>query len=44
MENKTIVFRADTRTDTMSVEFADFEKLVRPTVAEFAEAPTREQS
>ena len=37
-ENKTIVFRADTHTDTMSVEYADFEKLVRPTVAEFAQA------
>jgi Ala-tRNA(Pro) deacylase len=38
-ENKTIVFRADTHTDIMSVEYADFERLVRPTVAEFAEAP-----
>jgi Ala-tRNA(Pro) deacylase len=43
-KNNTIVFRAGTHTDTMRVEYADFERLVRPTVAEFAEAPTREQS
>src|ERR687897_876957 len=38
-EDKTIVFRAGTHTDTMSVEYTDFERLVQPTVAEFAEAP-----
>jgi Ala-tRNA(Pro) deacylase len=36
-EDETIVFRAGTHTDTMSVEYADFEKLVGPTVTEFAD-------
>jgi Ala-tRNA(Pro) deacylase len=35
-EDETIVFRAGTHTDTMSVEYADFERLVEPTVADFA--------
>jgi Ala-tRNA(Pro) deacylase len=35
-EDKTIVFRAGTHTDTMSVSYADFERLVEPTIAEFA--------
>jgi Ala-tRNA(Pro) deacylase len=35
-EDETIVFRAGTHTDTMSVRYADFERLVKPTVAEFA--------
>jgi Ala-tRNA(Pro) deacylase len=35
-EDETIVFRAGTHTDTMSVTYADFERLVEPTVAEFA--------
>jgi Ala-tRNA(Pro) deacylase len=35
-EDETIVFRAGTHTDTMSVKYADFERLVGPTVAEFA--------
>jgi Ala-tRNA(Pro) deacylase len=35
-EDDTIVFRAGTHTDTMSLKYADFERLVRPTVAEFA--------
>jgi Ala-tRNA(Pro) deacylase len=35
-EDETIVFRAGTHTDTMSVRYADFERLVEPTVAEFA--------
>ncbi len=35
-EDETIVFRAGTHTDTMSVSYADFEKLVEPTIAEFA--------
>ncbi len=38
-EDETIVFRAGTHTDTMSVEYADFERLVGPTVAEFADPP-----
>jgi len=35
-EDETIVFRAGTHTDTMSVKYADFERLVEPSVAEFA--------
>ena len=35
-EDETIVFRSGTHTDTMSVSYADFERLVEPTVAEFA--------
>ena len=35
-EDETIFFRAGTHTDTMSVRYADFERLVDPTVAEFA--------
>jgi Ala-tRNA(Pro) deacylase len=35
-EDETIFFRAGTHTDTMSVGYADFERLVEPTVAEFA--------
>ena len=35
-EDETIVFRAGTHTDTMSVRYADFERLVEPTVAELA--------
>ena len=34
-EDETIVFRAGTHTDTMSVRYADFERLVEPTIAEF---------
>lgn len=36
-EDETIYFRAGTHTDTMSVKYADFERLVDPTVAEFAQ-------
>jgi Ala-tRNA(Pro) deacylase len=36
-EDETIYFRAGTHTDTMSVRYADFERLVEPTVAEFAD-------
>src|ERR687898_838909 len=36
-EDETIVFRSGTHTDTMSVSYEDFEKLVRPTVADFAD-------
>jgi Ala-tRNA(Pro) deacylase len=35
-EDETRCFRAGTHTDTMSVRYADFEQLVKPTVAEFA--------
>jgi Ala-tRNA(Pro) deacylase len=35
-EDETIVFRAGTHTDTMSVRYADFERLVEPAVAELA--------
>jgi Ala-tRNA(Pro) deacylase len=35
-EDETIVFRAGTHTDTMGVKYADFERLVEPTVSEFA--------
>lgn len=38
-EDETIVFRAGTHTDTMSVSYADFQRLVEPTVAEFADPP-----
>jgi Ala-tRNA(Pro) deacylase len=35
-EDETIVFRSGTHTETMSVSYADFERLVEPTVAQFA--------
>jgi Ala-tRNA(Pro) deacylase len=35
-EDETIVFRSGTHTKTMSVNYSDFERLVEPTVAEFA--------
>lgn len=35
----TIVFQAGTHTHTMSLKYADFERLVKPTVAEFARRP-----
>jgi Ala-tRNA(Pro) deacylase len=35
-EDEVIVFQAGTHTDTMSLKYADFERLVNPTVAEFA--------
>ncbi len=34
--NDSIVFRAGTHTDTMSVKYEDFARLAQPTVAEFA--------
>ena len=37
VEDETIVFRSGTHTDTMNVSYADFEKLVRPTVADVAD-------
>lgn len=36
-EDETIVFQAGTHTDTMSLTYADFARLVQPTVADFAE-------
>jgi Ala-tRNA(Pro) deacylase len=35
-EDDTIVFEAGTHTDTMSMKYADFERLASPTMAEFA--------
>lgn len=35
-EDETIVFPVGTHTETMSLKYADFERLVNPTVAEFA--------
>jgi prolyl-tRNA editing enzyme YbaK/EbsC (Cys-tRNA(Pro) deacylase) len=35
-EDDTIVFPVGTYADTMSLEYADFARLVRPTVATFA--------
>jgi Ala-tRNA(Pro) deacylase len=35
-EDETIVFRAGTHTDTMSLKFADYERLAGPNVADFA--------
>lgn len=36
-EDETIVFQAGTHTDTMSLRYADFARLVQPAVADFAE-------
>ena len=38
-EDETIVFEAGTHTDTMSMKYADFERLVKPRQAEFARQP-----
>jgi Ala-tRNA(Pro) deacylase len=35
-EDETIVFRSGTHTETMSVSYADFERLAEPAIAEFA--------
>lgn len=35
-EDETIVIQAGTHTDTISLKYADFERLVRPTVADLA--------
>jgi Ala-tRNA(Pro) deacylase len=35
-EDETIIFPVGTHTETMSIKFADFQRLVRPTVGEFA--------
>jgi Ala-tRNA(Pro) deacylase len=39
-EDESIVFRAGTHTDTMSVGYADFERLVKATVVELADPPS----
>jgi Ala-tRNA(Pro) deacylase len=39
-EDETVVFRAGTHTDTMSVRYADLQRLVQPTVASFADPPS----
>jgi Ala-tRNA(Pro) deacylase len=38
-EDETVVFRAGTHTDTMSVGYADLERLVEPTAVRFADPP-----
>ena len=38
-EDEEIVFRAGTHTDTMTVAYADFERLVQPEVVGFADQP-----
>jgi Ala-tRNA(Pro) deacylase len=38
-EDETIVVQAGTHTDTLSLKYADFERLVKPTLAEFARHP-----
>jgi Ala-tRNA(Pro) deacylase len=35
-DDDTIVFRAGTHTDTVSLKYADFERLVSPTIVDFA--------
>lgn len=35
-EDETIVFQAGTHSDTMSMKYADYAKLVQPTVAQFS--------
>lgn len=35
-ENETIVFQAGTHTDTMSMKFKDFDRLVRPSIVDLA--------
>ncbi len=38
-ENEEIVFQAGTHTETMSIKYADFQRLAGPTVADFAHHP-----
>lgn len=38
-EDETIVFPVGTHTETMHLKYADFERLVNPTLAEFARPP-----
>ncbi|MBI3977485.1 MAG: YbaK/EbsC family protein [Chloroflexi bacterium] len=37
VEDASIVFQAGTHTDTIRLKYADFERLARPTVADFAQ-------
>lgn len=39
-EQETIVFPCGTHTETMSLKYADFERLVQPAIADFALRPT----
>ncbi len=39
VDDETIVFEAGTHTDTMSMTYKDYERLVKPTIAEFARHP-----
>ena len=39
-EQETIVFPIGTHTETMSLKYADFERLVQPRIADFALRPT----
>lgn len=39
-EDERVVFRAGTHTGTMSVGYADFQRLVEPTVTKFADSPS----
>lgn len=38
-DDETIVFNAGTHTDTMSLKYADYERLAKPTVADFSRRP-----
>ncbi len=38
-EDETIVFEAGTHTDTMSLKYADYERLTKPTVVSFSRRP-----
>lgn len=38
-EDETIVFEAGTHTDTMSMKYADYQRLAKPKLAEFARRP-----
>ncbi len=38
-EDETITFNAGTHTDTMSVKYADFERVARPTVVDISRVP-----
>lgn len=36
-KNETVVFRGGTHTDTMSIKYADYERLAEPVLADFAD-------
>jgi Ala-tRNA(Pro) deacylase len=42
-ENETIVFEAGTHTDTISIAYADYERLAQPTVAGFSYVPGKQE-